>query len=80
MGERGSEHSTRSGQAAPGGDALYALGIFGAAVYYWQRADSNGQRATAVLKGLVWPAFMVYEAFSVLNGRPECEPPAVTGE
>ncbi len=64
-----------AGGSAPSGDALYALGIFGAAVYYWQRADNNGERAVAVLKSVVWPAFMVYEAFSALNGRPSCVDP-----
>ena len=24
-----------------------------------------------MLKGMVWPAFLVYEAFSLLEGRPD---------
>ncbi len=59
----------QAGRGGGSGDALYALGIFGAATYFWQRADSKGQRALAVLKGMVWPAFMVYEGFSLLEGR-----------
>ena len=60
-----------SGGPGGSGDALYGLGIFGAAVYFWQRADSNRGRALAVLKGMVWPAFLVYEAFSLLEGKPD---------
>jgi hypothetical protein len=52
--------------AAAGGGAIYGLGIFGAWVYFWQQADSLGEYALAVLQGLFWPAFMVYEAFSAL--------------
>ncbi len=62
------EQRGKGGQA-PGGDAIYALGIIGAAVFYWQRADTPGGRALGVLKGLVWPAFMVYEGFSALADR-----------
>ena len=52
--------------AAAGGGAIYGLGIFGAWVYFWQQADSLWEYALAVLPGLFWPAFMVYEAFSAL--------------
>jgi hypothetical protein len=48
---------------------VYGLGAIGAIVFYWKRADSGGDRALAVLKGLVWPAFLVYEAFTALSGR-----------
>ncbi len=51
------------------GDALYAVGIFGAAAYFWQRADSPKGKALAVVKGMVWPAFLVYKAFSLLEGE-----------
>jgi hypothetical protein len=56
---------------APGGDAVYGLGMIGAWVYFWQRADTNGDRALGVVKGVVWPAFLVYEAFSAVSGRPK---------
>lgn len=52
--------------AAAGGGAIYGLGIFGAWVYFWQQAESFWEYVLAVLQGLVWPAFMVYEAFSAL--------------
>jgi hypothetical protein len=56
----------RSGAAASGG-ALYGLGIFGAWVYFWQQADGFWEHALAVVEGIVWPAIMVYDAFSALR-------------
>lgn len=53
--------------AAAGGGALYGLGIFGAWVYFWQEADGFWWYVLAILEGLVWPAIMVYDAFSALN-------------
>jgi hypothetical protein len=52
--------------AAAGGRAIYGLGIFGAWVYFWQQADGFWEHALAVIEGLLWPAFMVYQAFSAL--------------
>lgn len=51
-----------------GGNAVYALGLIGALVFYWQQADSFGQYVLAVLKALVWPAFLVFEALAGLGG------------
>jgi hypothetical protein len=39
------------------------LGIFGALVYFWQQADAFWEYLLAVVQGLFWPAFMVYEVF-----------------
>jgi hypothetical protein len=61
------KRTRRETKPAPGGDALYAFGIFGASIYFWQRADSNAGRALAIGKGLVWPAFMVYAGFEALE-------------
>ncbi|MGH8869067.1 MAG: hypothetical protein ACRDYU_13870 [Actinomycetes bacterium] len=58
--------SNNSGAAASGG-AIYGLGIFGAAVYFWQQADNFWEYVLALVQGLLWPAFMVYEAFSALD-------------
>jgi hypothetical protein len=54
--------------AAAGSGAIYAFGIFGAWVFYWQQADTFWEYLLAILQGIVWPAFMVYEAFSALAG------------
>ena len=53
--------------AAAGGGAIYGLGIFGALVYYWQQADAVGEYLLAIIQGLYWPAFMVYEALGALG-------------
>jgi hypothetical protein len=61
------------------GDALYAFGVFGAATYFWQRAEGPKGKAVAVLKGLVWPAFLVHAAFQLLEGQAEAGEPEVGG-
>ena len=48
------------GNACGGG--AYFLGFIGAAVYYISTASSFGAGVVGVLKALVWPAFLVYEA------------------
>jgi hypothetical protein len=58
--------SNGSGAAASGG-AIYGLGMFGAWVWFWQQADTFWEYVWAVVQGIVWPAFMVYEAFAALN-------------
>jgi hypothetical protein len=52
---------------AAGGGAIYGLGIFGALVYFWQQADGLWEHLLAVVQGLFWPAFMVYEVFKALR-------------
>jgi hemolysin-activating ACP:hemolysin acyltransferase len=52
--------------AAAGGGAIYGLGIFGALVWFWQQADSFGEYVLAIIQGLFWPAFMVYQGFEAL--------------
>jgi hypothetical protein len=49
-----------------GGNAVYALGMFGAVVYYVQQATGIGEWIVAILKALVWPAFLVYELLKSL--------------
>jgi hypothetical protein len=46
---------------------VYGLGLIGALVWYWRQAEEPGEYVGAVLKALVWPAFLVYKAFSVLE-------------
>lgn len=54
--------------AGAGGAAIYALGIFGAWVYFWRLADGFWEYVYAVFQGIVWPAYMVYESFGALAG------------
>jgi hypothetical protein len=58
----------RNTGAAAGGGAIYGLGIFGALVYFWQQADGFWEHVGAIFQGILWPAFMVYEAFGALTG------------
>jgi hypothetical protein len=48
-------------------NAVYGLGLFGAWVYYIGRATTFQERALGFLKGLFWPAFLVYELLEFLN-------------
>lgn len=50
-----------------GSDAVYGIGIIGAWVYYFKRATTNQERIQGFFKGLVWPAFLVYELFGFLE-------------
>ena len=59
--------SNSNNGAAAGGGAIYSLGILGALVYFWQQADGFWEYVLAVIQGLFWPAFMVYEAFQALG-------------
>ena len=58
--------SNRSGAAA-GGGAIYALGIFGAWVWFFQQADSFFGYILAFFQGIFWPAWMVYDVLKALH-------------
>jgi len=49
-----------------GGSAVYGLGFIGAAVYFISHATTLWMGVLGFLKALVWPAFLVYQAFEVL--------------
>ncbi|OFX87840.1 MAG: hypothetical protein A2W99_16120 [Bacteroidetes bacterium GWF2_33_16] len=51
---------------APAG-AVYGLGFIGAAVYFIVHATSFWMGVFGFLKAIVWPAFIVYEAFKHLG-------------
>ena len=51
-----------------GGDAVYGIGIIGAAIYYVQVASGFWEIIVAFLKALVWPAFVVYDLLKFLAG------------
>ena len=48
------------------GGAVYGLGFIGAAVYFISSASGFGMGVLGFLKALVWPAFLVYEAFKAI--------------
>lgn len=49
-----------------GGDAVYGLGLIGAAVYFIGQADTFWMGVLGFLKALVWPAFLIYELFKLV--------------
>lgn len=48
--------------------AVYGLGFIGAAVYFISHATGFWMGVVGFLKAIVWPAFLVYEAFKNLAG------------
>lgn len=52
-----------------GSDAVYGIGLFGAWVYFIGRATTPQERLQGFLKGLVWPAFLVYKLFVFLENK-----------
>lgn len=53
-------------QSAPAG-AVYGLGLIGAAIYFISNATSFWIGALGILKAIVWPAFLVYEALKAVG-------------
>ena len=53
-------------ESGPAG-AVYGLGLLGALVYYISTASGLWNGFLGVLKALVWPAFLVYEALKFLK-------------
>ena len=55
-------------QECPQSGAVYGLGFIGAAIFFISQATSFWLGVLGVLKAIVWPAFLVYEAFKYLIG------------
>ncbi len=49
-------------------DAVYGLGLIGAAIYYISISTGFWSGLLGLLKAIVWPAFLVYEAFAFFGG------------
>lgn len=49
------------------GGGIYFLGLIGAAVYYIKAATGFWVGALGLLKAIIWPTFLVYEALSKLG-------------
>ncbi len=47
--------------------AVYGVGIIGAAIYFISVATGFWVGVLGILKALVWPAFLVYEALKALG-------------
>jgi hypothetical protein len=48
-------------------NALYGVGMFGAAAYFLQGAHGFMPVITALAKALFWPAFLVFKIFTLLH-------------
>ncbi len=46
--------------------AVYGLGFIGAAIWFISQAHGFWPIVLAILKAIVWPAFLVYQAFQFL--------------
>ena len=47
--------------------ALYAIGVLGAWVWFWQQSDGFWGHVWAVVEGILWPAYLVYQGFAALS-------------
>ena len=54
--------------AAGAGGAIYGLGFIGAAIYFIGQATGFWMGVLGFLKAIIWPVFMVLEAFKTLYG------------
>lgn len=54
-------------QSNQSGNAVYGLGFIGAAIYFISTATSFWTGVLGLLKSMVWPAFLVYEALKFLG-------------
>lgn len=50
-----------------GSDSVYGLGLIGAWVFYIGRAKTIQEGVLGFFKGILWPAFLVYEVLVILN-------------
>lgn len=53
-------------KGAPASNAVYGLGFIGAAIYFISTATGFWMGVLGFLKAMVWPVFLVYEAFKNL--------------
>jgi hypothetical protein len=54
-------------QVGKNSSAFYFLGMVGSAIYFISTADGFWDGVLGVLKSLVWPAFLIFEALSALG-------------
>jgi hypothetical protein len=69
--EEGSNMTEKSrksygGRRAGATDAIYGLGLIGALVYYIQHGHGFWGAVLGILKAIVWPALLVYDALKHL--------------
>ena len=57
----------KMGNGSSSSCAVYGIGILGAAYYFFPQAIGVGGFFMAILKSLVWPALLVYQALSLFK-------------
>ena len=57
-------HVIRQGRAS---EVVYGMGLIGAWVYYLSHAATFWMGALGIVKGIFWPAMLVYECLKFLN-------------
>ncbi len=57
----------RMQNGAPASNAVYGLGFIGAAIYFISTATGFWMGVLGFLKAIVWPVFLVLEAFKSLG-------------
>lgn len=62
-----SDRTVRTGGSSAPFGGIYLITIIGAAVYFIGEASGFWGVVLALLKSLVWPAFVVYRALELLN-------------
>jgi hypothetical protein len=55
-----------SHKAAPA-SGIYFMGIIGSAIYFVSNVDGFWNIILALLKSLVWPAFLIHRVFELLH-------------
>lgn len=63
-----SRDTSRTPMRGGGGSPVYGLGMIGALVYFWKRAEGGKGKAAAVGKAVAWPAFLVHDLLRHLEG------------
>lgn len=61
----GKEKNINVASGSAGG--FYFMGFIGATIYYISNATDFWMGVLGILKSLVWPAFLVYEALTTLG-------------
>jgi hypothetical protein len=57
----------RMQECSPSSGAVYGLGLIGAAIYFISQATGFWMGVLGFLKAIVWPVFLVMEAFKSLG-------------
>lgn len=61
------ERKARNKYRGGGSDAVYGFGLIGAWIYFLSHATTFWMGALGLLKGIVWPAILVYELLKYLS-------------